>query len=230
MRLKLIFTLLFVSLVSMLSEAQRFTLGPEAGYVYAGYRTSLKEVGASNGNGFSLGISAMYNFTNGVFLQSGLSYSYINGGSLNNVGDKGKMPKCISDVDLVRIDYLTLPLAVGYEFKFPSGFGIGIKLGGYVATGIDRGSTVFRVEKPNSNGGFLFKDSSFAHYDPETDKVELINVEGSNRIDSGVLYGVNARYKQIRLSACYQMGLVKTIYDIARPSTITLSLAYDFNL
>ena len=210
--------------------ANFFTIGPEAGYEHAGYHSGIDGINTGSGNGFRIGANATYNMANGIFLQSGLYYSHRNGGTLGNIAGKSHFPTFVREVELRRMEYITLPLSIGYEFSLPHGFAIGVSAGGYVAAGVGRGSTYFRLTDGESNGGSLFGKTGFTHYVAETDSREHVTIKESGRIDAGVLVGANVRYNAFELKAYYQIGLNKTIYDIAMPRTFGLALSYNFRI
>lgn len=210
--------------------AQNFTLGPEVGYTHSSYALNNKQMSSSGSNGFRIGANATYEFSNRLFLQSGLYYDYNSGGGLNNIGTAKDFHPYIKAVELKKSEFITLPLEVGYEFQLPSNFGIGIEAGGYIATAIGGGSSHFQMTNGEANGGSLFDKSSFTYFNKDTNTRDKVEINGSDRIDSGFIFGGHIRYHNIRLRAAYQLGLARTIYDIAKPRTLTLTLIYDFKL
>ena len=223
-------TAIFCFMLAILPmKAQYFTLGPEVGYERANLQTSCDGLSTKSGNGFRIGAVAAYNFRNGLFLQSGLAYSHRDHTKIYNVSGLSQFPH-VKDIEVRRMEFLTLPLTVGYELSLPKGWGIGVEAGGYVGVGLSDGSTLFRNDGQESSGGSLFEDSTWTFYNEATDNREPVTIKASDRIDAGVTMGGHIRFRQIRLRAYYQLGLNKTIYDIAMPRTFVLSLSYDFKL
>lgn len=228
---RVIFIFLFAIIMGYApGKAQLFSIAPEVGYIHTSYRTSDTNVSTDGGDGYRIGALVKYNVANGIFMQAGVNYSHVCSGQLNKVNGVAQMPIFVNDVKLKRAEYLTIPFTVGYEFKLPASFGIGLEAGEYIACGLRDGSTLFKCTGQESSGGSLFKHSSFTHYDSDSNKMEPVTINGSDRIDAGLVFGGHIRYRQIRLRATYQLGLVKTIYNIAAPRTFVLSLTYDFKL
>ena len=213
-------------------QAQHFTLGPEVGYERAGYHSRNnqdKGLSTHTGNGIRIGATAAYEFSNGLFLRSGFYYSHRGGAHLYGINDSQRFPH-VKDILLKTTDFMTLPLTVGYELPFCSRWGVGIEAGGYIASGLGMGNSFFDLTNNEGSAGSVFKDSQFTVATPDGSDRTRVTVKGSDRIDAGCLFGAQIRLDRIKLRATYQLGLIKTIYDIAIPRTFTLSLAYDFKL
>lgn len=235
MRKKSIFLMILVMIIVSCASASAdyFTVGPEVGYEHVSYHASDQTIGTKGGNGFRIGANATFVMNNGIFIQSGLYYSLKgagDGGKLLNIAGKAQFPTFVKEVELRRIEYLTLPLTIGYEFQLPRNFAIGLNAGGYIASGIGDGSTYFILTDNEENGGNLFDKTEFTHYNPDTNSREPIVIKKSGRIDAGIIVGANVKFKDIQLKVFYQIGMNKTIYDIATPNTLGLALAYNFRL
>ncbi len=213
-------------------QAQHFTVGPEVGYERAAFHVvNSQSKGASThtGNGFRIGAAVAYEFNNGLFLRSGLSYSYRGGAHIHGIDDNQRLP-FVKNLKLKHTDFLTVPLTVGYELSLCQRWGVGIEAGGYLAPGLGMGGSYFHLTNNEGSAGSVFDDSHFTIASPDgTDRMP-ITINGSDRIDVGCLFGAHVRFNRIKLRASYQLGLCKTIYDMAMPRTFILSLAYDFTL
>ena len=214
-------------------KAKHFTIGPEIGYERSNYHLAGKKVSdmisAQSGNGFRIGVSVTYDFENDLFIQSGLTYSQREGAKLLNIENPVYFPH-IKNIDLNKTQFLTVPLSVGYEFRLLKKWGVALEAGGYIASGLGDGSSHFSCNGYEGSAGSIFQDSKFTINDPENSDRIPVTIDKSNRIDTGLLFGGHIRFNNIRLRASYQLGLVKTIYDIAIPRTFTLSVCYDFRL
>lgn len=235
MRKKSIFLMILTMIIVGYAPANAdyFTVGPEVGYEHVSYQASDQTIGTKGGNGFRIGANATYVMTNGIFFQSGLYYSLKgagDGGKLLNIAGQAQFPSFVKEVELRRIEYLTIPLTIGYLFQLPRNFAVGLNAGGYIASGIGNGSTNFILTDNEKNGGDLFDDTEFTHYNPNTNSREPIVIKKSGRIDAGIIVGANVKFKDIQLKVFYQIGMNKTIYDIATPNTLGLALAYNFRL
>ena len=213
-------------------SAQNFFVGPEIGYERVHYQISGSkhaDVATHSGNGIRVGARVAYTFSNNLFLRSGLYYSCRGGAHIYGIDNSQRLPY-VKDIHLKTTDCLTLPIAIGYEIPFCSKWGIGIEAGGYIASGLGGGSSFFRCVNGEGSAGAVFDDSFFTVAIPDSDRRENVMIKGSDRIDAGCLFGAHVRFNSIRLRASYQLGLCKTIYDMAMPRTFTLSLSYDFKL
>ncbi|MDE5870824.1 MAG: PorT family protein [Muribaculaceae bacterium] len=214
------------------TQAQYFTVGPEVGYERAHHQISgsqYKDVTTRPGDGIRVGGTASYIFKNGLFLRSGLYYSHRGGARMYGVNDSKKFPH-VKDIQLKTTDFLTLPLTIGYELPFCSGWGVGIEAGGYVASGLGMGNSFFKCSNNEGSAGSVFDDSLFTVATPDGYDREKVTVKASDRIDAGCAFGAHVSFNRIKLRASYQLGLCKTIYDMAIPRTFTISLSYDFKL
>lgn len=233
--MKKIFTFFFAILAiaaALPAQAQYFTVGPEVGYERANHQISgslNNDVTARSGDGIRVGATASYVFNNGFFLRSGLYYSHRGGAHIYGVDDSKRLPY-VKDIYLKTNDYLTLPLTAGYEIPFCSKWGVGVEAGGYIASGLGMGNSFFDLTNGFGSAGSVFDDSKFTIPTPDGTNLLPVTVKGSDRIDAGCLFGAHVRFNRFKLRASYQLGLCKTIYDMAIPRTFTLSLSYDFKL
>ena len=231
MKRNFIFFLAFIA-IALTAQAQYFTIGPEVGYERASLHVGSSKnerITIHTGNGFTIGASAAYKYGNGLFLQSGLRYSRREGTRLYGVSSRSQFP-FVKDIEVNTSEFLTIPLTVGYELPIGSNWGIGIKAGGYWSVGLGKGSSFFRCTNGEGSSGSVFDDSLFTVGIPDSDRREKVTINGSDRIDAGCLFGGHIRFKHIKFHASYQLGLCKTIYNMAMPRTITISLSYDFRL
>lgn len=229
--LTLIIAYMTIALPSSL-QAQHFTVGPEIGYERAAFHIENPQSNGSSthtGNGIRIGAAVAYEFNNGLFLRSGLSFSHRGGAKILGIHDNQRLP-FVKNLELKHTDFLTLPLTVGFELPFCQQWGIGIEAGGYLASGLGSGSSHFNLSNNEGSAGSVFKDSQFTVATPDGNDRTPVTIKGSDRIDAGCLFGAHVRFNRIKLRATYQLGLCKTIYDMAMPRTFTLSLAYDFKL
>ncbi|MDE6786878.1 MAG: hypothetical protein K2J46_07570 [Muribaculaceae bacterium] len=213
-------------------RAQHFTVCPEVGYERAAYHIgNNREKGESThaGNGIRIGAAVAYEFSNGLFLSSGLSYSHRGGAHIYGIDDQQRIP-FVRNLELKNTDFMTIPLTFGFELPFCKRWGVGMEAGGYLASGLGSGSSHFNLTNNEGSAASVFKDSQFTVASPDGSDRLRVSIKGSDRIDSGCIFGAHIRFNRIKLRSTYQLGLCKTIYDMAIPRTFILSLAYDFKL
>lgn len=231
-KILLIFVVCIANLMVTTMRAQCFIISPEIGYERVGLNISgnqNQELRLHAGNGLRFGAAAAYKFKNRVFLQSGLYYSHRGGAHLLGIENDSRLP-FVKDIRLKTMDFLTLPLTVGYEIAIDGRWGIGLEAGGYMASGVGLGSSFFGCINGEGSAGSIFKDSHFTVASQHGSNRENVTINGSDRMDTGWMVGANVRFDKFKLKATYQFGLLKTIYDMATPRTFTVSLAYDFEL
>lgn len=229
---KIIAASIAVAIAPLSLQAQHFTVGPEIGYERAAFHidnSQGKGVSTHTGNGIRIGAAVAYEFGNGLFLRSGLSYSHRGGAKILGIDDNQRLP-FVRNLELKNTDFLTLPLSVGYELPFCQRWGVGIEAGGYLASGLGMGGSHFNLTNNEGSAGSVFSDSHFTVATPDGSDRTPVTINGSDRMDAGCLFGAHVRFNRIKLRASYQLGLCKTIYDMAMPRTFILSLAYDFKL
>lgn len=230
--MKKIFSLILgLTMVTSL-QAQNTILSPEVGYERAALQVDgnlCENITAHVGNGLRIGASAAYEFKNHLLLRSGLFYSHRGGTDLRGVDDITRLPH-VKNVHLKTTDFLTIPLTVGYDLFYNAKWGFGIETGGYLATGLGMGNAFFDCINGEGSAGSVFKDSQFTVATPDGMDRLRVSVKGSDRVDTGLNFGLNVRFDKIKIRATYQLGLNKTIFDIAKPRTVVLTLAYDFKL
>ncbi len=213
-------------------RAQNVIVSPEVGYERASLHVNGSEhmdITTKTGNGLRIGASVAYEFKNNLLLRSGLSYSYRGGSHIYNLNNIPRLPY-VKNVQLKTTEFLTIPLTIGYELSLSSKWGVGIEAGGYIATSIGMGNAFFDCTNGEGSAASVFKDSQFTIATPDGTDRNRVDVKGSDRIDTGLNFGVNVRFDRIKLRANYQLGMHKTIFDMGMPRIFTVSLAYDIKL
>ncbi len=149
--------------------------------------------------------------------ETGLHYRWMRGTL------KGPMPYNGLHFRLDRMDYLQLPLAVGYRFCPMPHFTLTPKIGGYVALGLKADGWIEgtdHYQQPFGAAADLFRHTRIpADYRP------------FNRFDSGILTGVGLTYRHLGLDVSYQLGLthLAATYDSRlQQRSWNISLSYRF--
>ncbi len=196
--------------------AQKWNFGIEAGYVNNTLAVDRYEVTARNG--FKFGTNAEYTLSNHISFESGLAY--IRKGANIFIGYRDFIK--IESIKFSEMDYIQIPLMVGYKFKLGSGFSIKPEVGGYFSLGI--GGNSFYTEYDNNNKPFdtrvkTFKSSILPNKYPQYRRC--------NRIDAGLSAALNINYRHFTLKAEYDLGLAtSTYYGSGKQRTFSVSLGY----
>ena len=135
-------------------HARGWNLGVEAGYV--SNTLSVDEYKSTARNGFKFGLDAEYTFGNRVALESGVAYirkgATTTGENMNSAA--------ISAIKFAEMDYLQIPLMVGYKAEAGSGLSIKPEVGGYFAVGV--GGDSFVTGRDNFNQPYEARVSTFS--------------------------------------------------------------------
>lgn len=190
----------------------QFNYGIEAGYLHNQLKIGKNEGNAKSGNGFKVGAIASYQFQNKIILESGLSYQQKKG-SLTKLN----LPNNINAIENIKMEYLSLPITVGYRFKIQE-FGISINTGGYIACGV---------------GGTAMISGKDEHNQPYSSAIDIFKSENLkpispfNRVDAGIICGANIDYRHLQIRFNYEIGLtpISPVVD-HKNRTISIALAY----
>lgn len=192
--------------------AQSWNFGIEAGYV--NNTLDVNEYKATARSGFKLGIDAEYQLANKICLESGLGYirkgATTSGIRLSNTE--------VNSIKFAEMDYLQLPVMIGYKFKIGNHFSVKPSLGGYYAVGV---------------GGYALIDGIDPFNQPYTERTSTFSgTDGTsyrpcNRNDGGLAFALNIGYRNFSIKAEYDLGLATaTYYGNGKQRTFSVSLAY----
>lgn len=223
MKSRVLLTLAALFLVGTLAAQVRF--GVEAGAnwsKFVGNGTSPSDKGGLK-TGFQLGVTADYEFKNHLMLMSGLSFIRRSGDlklGTNYAGGTSFMayPKVET-----RINYLQLPVALGYHWRMAENFSLIPFVGAYAAYGLGAGRCDLDVAKEDASRvesvGWKPLQGAQAH-----------GLDAFRRWDWGGTAGLKAVIgNHYMLAFRYSVGIMKaqTQYGL-RNSTYQLSVGYRF--
>ena len=214
--------------VSICASAQTFNYGVEAGYAHTDI---AKSAGKTSGkSGFKVGGVIECTFDNNLSYESGLSY--VRKGGKEWDWDSKYNDQKFYWVDYQYLDYLQIPLTVGYKFYPVSDFCIKPQAGIYAGLGIcGKAEASYRYYDLNSTNRDEMKDlqSSFNPYKYD-DGLNQVPITRCNRPDYGISLGLSAAYKKIALRVGYniQLNNVTTNNGNGRFRTLSATLAYWF--
>ena len=206
----LILTLLVF--VHCLSNAQKLNYALEAGYTYN--HLSVSQYNSSGRNGFKVGGLIDFTINNNLSFESGLSYIRKGGSTYGNY----LLCSDISRIKFSSMDYLQIPLMIGYIFNLPQKFSIKAELGAYYAVGLSGDSYITGIDnfgQPYEARVSTFSDGYGKPYRP------------CNRNDVGLSFSVNISYKHVGIKLGYDMGLTNaTYYGNGKHRTLSMSAIY----
>lgn len=198
------------------ANAQSWNFGVEAGYV--SNTLAVDEYKSTSGNGFKVGADAELTLPNHLSFESGLAY--IRKGA-TITGENIHSARIIS-IKFAEMNYLQLPLMIGYKFEAGNGLSIKPQAGGYFAVGINGDSFVTGIN--NFNQPYEARVNTFSGTESNYGAVPF---RPTHRADAGLSFALNLNYRHVTLKAEYDLGLVtSTIYGNGRQRTLSISLAY----
>lgn len=206
----LILTLLVF--VYCIGNAQKLNYGLEAGYIYN--HLSVSQYKSSDRNGFKVGGLIDFTLNNNLSFESGLSYIRKGGSTYGN----SLLGTDVSKIKFSSMDYLQIPLMIGYKFNLHQNFTIIPEAGIYYAVGLQGDTYITDIdsfEQPYEARVSTFSDGYGKPYRP------------CNRNDVGLSVSVNISYKHVGIKLGYDMGLTTaTYYGNGKHSTLSMSAIY----
>ncbi|MDE6304283.1 MAG: PorT family protein, partial [Paramuribaculum sp.] len=198
------------------ANAQKWNFGIEAGYV--NNTLAVDEYKSTARNGFKIGADAEYTLKNHLSFESGLSY--IRKGA--TVSGNNMLSSRISSIKFSEMNYLQIPLMIGYKVETGSGFSFKPQIGGYFAAGINGDSFVTGTD--NFNQPYEARVNTFS---TTTSINGVAPFRPCHRADGGLSFALNLNYRHFSVKAQYDLGLTAaTIYGSGKQRTLSVSLAY----
>lgn len=193
-------------------NAQKLNYGLEAGYIYN--HLSVSQYKSSGQNGFKVGGLIDFTLNNNLSFESGLSYIKKGGSTYGN----SLLGSDISRIKFSSMNYLQIPLMIGYVFNLPHRFSIEPELGAYYAVGLSGDSYITGIDafgQPYESRASTFSDGYGKPYRP------------CNRNDSGFSFAVNLSYRHIGMKFGYDIALTNaTYYGNGKHRTLYISAIY----
>lgn len=212
--MKHLITIILIALFAVPADimAQSWNFGIEAGYV--NNTLDVSEYKATSRSGFKFGLDAEYQLANKICLEAGLAYIR-KGATTSGIRLSGTE---INAIKFAEMDYLQLPVMIGYKFNIGNHFSIKPFVGGYYAVGV---------------GGYALIDGVDAFNQPYTERTSTFSgTDGTvyrpcNRNDGGLAFALNIGYRNFSIKAEYDLGLATaTYYGNGKQRTFSVSLAY----
>ena len=212
--MKHLITIILIALFAVPADimAQSWNFGIEAGYV--NNTLDVSEYKATSRSGFKFGLDAEYQLANKICLEAGLAYIR-KGATTSGIRLSGTE---INAIKFAEMDYLQLPVMIGYKFHIGNHFSIKPFVGGYYAVGV---------------GGYALIDGVDAFNQPYTERTSTFSgTDGTvyrpcNRNDGGLAFALNIGYRNFSIKAEYDLGLATaTYYGNGKQRTFSVSLAY----
>jgi len=195
-----IFTISFIVLFVLFNTSQAqvpFTFGVKAGIALS--NTNIEDydmlVGAS------AGIIMDYNITKNIYIRSGLDF-VMKGAKYNSFSEvkQGGWPVKYFYNQKARLNYIQMPLMLGYRYKVASGTHVFISGGAYFAYGI-YGKGKYTLRSISIENG---KDTEHI----ESEKFKDFDDMYLKDFDLGVVGAIGAEYGNYSINVGYEYGLV----------------------
>ncbi len=211
---KIMLGLLFMMPVSVF--AQKWNFGVDAGYV--NNTLAVEEYESTARNGFKFGANAEFTLSNHISFESGLAY--IRKGATTS--GNNMLSQRISSIKFAEMNYMQIPLRVGYKFDLGRHFCIKPQVGGYFAAGLNGHSFVRGLD--NFDQPYEARVNTFTTTESRNGVAPF---RPCNRIDGGLAFALNVNYRHFTLKAEYDLGLTtSTHYGNGKQRTVSVSLGY----
>ncbi len=214
--------LLFKTLLAMLFmlpfsvSAQRWNFGVDAGYV--NNTLSVEEYESTARNGFKFGANAEFTLSNHISFESGLTYIR----KAATTSGNNMLSQRIISIKFAEMNYLQIPLMIGYKANLGSGFSIKPEVGGYFAVGLNGDSFVTGID--NFDQPYEARVNTFSSTESRNGVAPF---RPCNRSDGGLAFAFNVNYRHFTIKAEYDLGLATTTYyGNGKQRTLSVSLGY----
>lgn len=194
-------------------HSQNWNYGIEVGYTNNKFHT--KSLSSKGQSGFKIGGIIDYNFKSNILIETGIAYER-KGGILegNNIASQK-----ISQIEASNIDYLNIPVSVGYKMNIKNKILFIPQIGWFLNIGVQGSGLLSGMDnynQPYTMGIDIFSTPSISQYRP------------FNRIDTGPIFCLNLQYKKVRLKCSYELGIkpIHSIYGSPQNRTVGASIAY----
>lgn len=193
-------------------NAQTWNFGVDAGYVRN--TMSVSEGKAFARNGFKFGANAEFTLQNHLAFESGIDF--IRKGA--TVTGSHMYGKNVTKVDYAQMDYLQIPLMIGYKFNLKHGFSIKPQLGVYYAVGVGGYSFISGIDAFNQQ--YEARVSTFGGSTQPA-------FRPCDRNDAGLTFAANITWKHIGVHIEYDYSLTPTAYyGNGKQRTFSISLSH----
>lgn len=210
------------SIYSQIPIKSGWNLGVDFGTSFN--RMTTKDLSLDKGHwGITAGLTANYTFKNNIVCESGIRFT--DKGSSELKGFDPKLKHFVTSLTLNKLNYLEIPLMVGYRVKLSDAVSITPKAGAYYAIGLNNSWGLIE-NADDSFGGWIspFEDNIFTLGDGT--KQTFLPYD---RLDGGFLLGADINFKQAvcRITYGRSFSPISNSYDSSnRHQTLSISIGY----
>lgn len=201
--------------VCSLAFSQEWNFGAEAGFVHN--RLKTEDYSSQPLNGFKFGVSANLILRNKIAFESGVSYIR-KGGKVSFQEKNGMYSQGIQSIRFAQMDYIHVPLTIGYKINFLNQISIIPEAGGYFAVGVSGDSFVSRYDsfsQPYESRVSTFSNGYGKPYRP------------CNRVDGGLSFALKLKWSNYEIKATYDLGMATaTYYGNGKLRTLSVTFGY----
>ena len=200
-------------------QAQKWNFGVEAGYVHN--TLAVEEFTATARSGFKAGAIAEFTLDKNVAFEAGLAF--IRKCATISLADIGYGYASIYSIKFAEMNYLQIPLMVGYNFNLGKNFSIKPEVGGYYAVGVSGHALV----SGTTTLGFPYEGRVETFSGSDIVSPETPPYRPSHRNDGGLAFALNVNYRHFGVKAEYDLGLATTTFNgNGKQRTLSVSLVY----
>lgn len=212
--------LIIIALAPIFSQAQ-WNVGVEAGAGFSNLSGSRAESNANSRAGLKIGVIGSYTARYGLYVESGLSYANRKGGILSHFDNQYKTLESVDS----KLQYLQLPVNLGYKIRLSKKWAIIPKAGMWVAVGVGGHSIVTGTE--TSGTRYQVRVLPF-NADRYTLSGVNYNIGGFSRLDWGMSVGADVRYNRLAIRAACDFGLQDLNFDLGSPHSRTYNVSFGY--
>ncbi len=214
--MKYILLALSILLNTLVISAQNWNIGIEAGFVHN--RMAVDRYNSDPRNGFRAGAMANITLPKRIIMEAEIAFvrkgATITG---DNIGGEN-----LYEIKYAQMNYLQIPISVGYKINLGRGFSIVPQVGGYIAfatgghsldSGIDRWGQEYTTRSHIFDFTNENRDWGCQH--------------GCKRLDGGFVFSMTGYYKHFGLRLGYDLGMTPvSVYGNGKHRTLYASVTY----
>lgn len=221
-----VLTFLFIILMSSVAShaVRRWNFNAEVGYLYTNFHNASGSY--CHKDGFTIGAGVRYTTPINLSFETGISYQE-KGGLLEK---QIPLQDPFFKFEVIRMEYISIPILAGYEIKFNRNCSILPQIGGYLSSGLSGHGELSRFHSEDGiNNIFGYGCDPFNSCTIKTPELTTNSLK-MDKFDGGLMFSIAGKFKGFRLKVFYELGLHKIIDFCGSPKTNALGVSLGYEL